>query len=889
MSIPNRVTKIVHGQLAIQNQRFEAARTRNHGLQIMSFEQAAVRLAGGFSRPIGFDDLSIAIKEVLPETPLGELEKIKALPGMVSSAATTLRKVWRAGINLKERASDHTRLKALYDLECAVLEQLPNFMLRPEDIVQRARKRLEFAPKILGTIEIDGLTELSPSWRPLIYDLAKKIPITWAAGPREVPNWVKETKVQITTEPVQKPTVQIVSAPTPYHEAIEAMRWMRSLIASGTAKPEEIAIATVSPNVYDDYFLALQTDANLDLHFVHGLKATVQKDGQAASALADIVVRGLSVSSFRRLASICQDSEVFEQFPDDWQQRVLPTNTPLSSKKSWEKFLNQLSVSSWPDKKDCTPQLKEMVNLLLNGAEQVQELGSKFLKGRALSIWEKAVDSGPSESIDTFIETKKHRDDFVPNVTAVWTPASEIASSPRPFIRLIGLNSSQWPRKTTEDRLIPDHIIENRQLDPLPVNLADRRDFKTILNSTEKQVVISYARRETGGRLFGRSPLLSGYVIENDTYLRATAIPKHAFSESDRLTARLEEFRNLPLSKNAKKCWFNWLKPEVTPNDGLIKAEHPLIEKILERTQSASSLKLLLRNPIGYLWNYGFRWDKPESISEPITLEPLEYGLLVHEILENSISEIETIGGLASLNDKSIEKIVDDISDAIKGRWEIEEAIPPTIIWNRTIIDAKDMAKRALCYKEDLIPDAKSYSEVPFGKANRESASDSPWNNEQPVLIPDTDVNIAGFIDRLDISSKNNQAFVCDYKTGKPPTKEFELDGGSELQRCLYAFAVKELLGEKINVTPALFYPQDPPTVFVLENPEEVMKTLKYYIKTAKENLRNGLAIQGEDTESSYNKFSFVLPANAANTYCKRKQYDANNKLGRLPELWEMN
>ena len=87
--------------------------------------------------------------------------------------------------------------------------------------------------------------------------------MTWNAGPREVPNWLHETDVNITTEPAQKPKVEIVSAATPYHEAIEAMRWMRSLIASGEAKPEEIAIATVSPNVYDDYFLALQSDANL--------------------------------------------------------------------------------------------------------------------------------------------------------------------------------------------------------------------------------------------------------------------------------------------------------------------------------------------------------------------------------------------------------------------------------------------------------------------------------------------------------------------------------------------------------------------------------------------------------------------------------------------------
>ena len=52
---------------------------------------------------------------------------------------------------------------------------------------------------------------------------------------------------------------------------------------------------------------------------------------------------------------------------------------------------------------------------------------------------------------------------------------------------------------------------------------------------------------------------------------------------------------------------------------------------------------------------------------------------------------------------------------AVKANWEIEHAIPPTIIWKRTLIDAVDMAKRALCYNENLLPNAKTYSEVPFG------------------------------------------------------------------------------------------------------------------------------------------------------------------------------
>ena len=43
MTFLSRSTKIVGGRLAMRQARLEAARARHHGLQIMTFEQAAVR------------------------------------------------------------------------------------------------------------------------------------------------------------------------------------------------------------------------------------------------------------------------------------------------------------------------------------------------------------------------------------------------------------------------------------------------------------------------------------------------------------------------------------------------------------------------------------------------------------------------------------------------------------------------------------------------------------------------------------------------------------------------------------------------------------------------------------------------------------------------------
>ena len=483
MTVAHRSTLVVHGRLAMREGRLAAARDGRHGLQVMSFEQAAVRLAGGFARPIDDESLRAAIQAVLPATPMGELESIKALPGMIDAAADTLHKAWRAGIDLAARAADHPRLAAIARLEAAVLDQLPPGMMRPVDIVAAATSRIGHAPAVLGPMEIVGLTELSPCWRPLLQALTAHIPVQWTAGPRSVPAWLEGTGVTCRARAGGKRRGSAPSARRrPITRPSRRCAGCDRLLASGVS-PSEIAIATASPADYDDHFLALRADANIDLHFVHGVRTVTTREGQAAAALADIVVRGLSQSRLRRLAALCRDSGPFETLPEGWL-RVLPTDAPLSTPGAWNRLLARLKPEDWPDGADHAPALRAAVELLAKGPDAAAEIGEAFLKGRALAIWRKALLAGPAASIDATLETLKQDDGLEACVSVAWMPASALAASPRRFVRLLGLNSSRWPRGIAEDRLIPDHIIPTAVLDPLPVNLADRRDFETILATT---------------------------------------------------------------------------------------------------------------------------------------------------------------------------------------------------------------------------------------------------------------------------------------------------------------------------------------------------------------------------------------------------------------------
>ena len=757
-------------------------------------------------------------------------------------------------------------------------------MMRPSDLVAASMLRLDHAPALLGPVEIVGITELSPCWRPLLRALAEHTPVRWIAGPRSVPDWLEGSAVTIDRDEPLVPEIGAVSASTAYHEAIEAMRWVRALLVSGLAEPGEIAIAATTPAEYDDYFLALRADANIDLHFVHGIKVTATREGQTAAALADILVRGLSQTRMRRLAALLgsQPGPV-GALPEGWT-RVLPADAPLASPEAWAQLLGRLSPDDWPDGQNHNEVLRTIVTLLEQGTGSAAEAGEALLSGRALKVWRKALLAGPAASLEMTLDSLKQDDGLEACVAVAWMPASALAASPRPFVRLLGLNSLRWPRGLSEDRLLADHIIPTAELDPLPVALADRRDLETILATTRSQVVLSRARRDSDGRLLGRSVLLQGQPGE--IYLPRNAVPLLAMSETDRLLARPEEFAGVTQAVSAVSCWRNWHIQEVTPHDGLVRADHPVLLAVLERTQSASSLRRLLRNPLGYVWQYGMRWREPESGTDPLVLDALGLGDLVHMVLDRALQRLEVDGGLAAADEAQIAGAIEVASAEVAEEWETGRPVPPRVIWARTLDDVRSLAGNALTMDDAHLADARSYSEVPFGGSEPTSDRDVPWDAEAPVEIPDTGFRISGYIDRLDISGDGRQALVRDYKTGRLPKDAIVIDGGKELQRCLYAFAVRALLGGNIEIAASLLYLRDRVDL-QLDDPAATLEDISGFLRTARANLQAGRALMGPDTGATYDGLAFALPANVTNGYRRRKEAVVNERLGDAIQVWE--
>ena len=429
-------------------------------------------------------------------------------------------------------------------------------------------------------------------------------------------------------------------------------------------------------------------------------------------------------------------------------------------------------------------------------------------------------------------------------------------------------------------------MIPTEELDPLPISDADRRDFETILASG-RQVEISFSRRDVEGRFLGRSPLI-GAIAE--TYLSRGRTPDHAESEADRLLARPSEFAVSPIAASASNCWRDWLRP-TSLRMTVDRCGACAGREIFDRPMSATSLKLLMRDPIRFVWRYGLGLKQPEPTEEPLTLDALSFGAILHAVLQLAVDGLESASGLGGSDPADVNAAVTVAMKSVAAQWETERPVPPPLIWRRALEDVETLACRTLTFPLKPLSAQRSWTEVPFGTGDEAKRNDLPWDPTLRVEIPGAGgVFIQGHIDRLDLSGDGAQARVVDYKTGrlKRNMAKTVIDGGRELQRCLYAFAVQTLLGRRVSVESALMYlfsEDGEQSFFPLPDVDSTLERVAGAIALARGALETGLALPGVDAADLYNDFSFLLPASAG--YLPRKRPLAEERLGEAANVWE--
>ena len=691
-----RETIIINSRLAWRLARGDAAAKRSHGLQVLSIEHLASRLAGGFLQVIDSDTLKDAIAKALAAD-LGELNGIKELPGFPRAAATTLQKAWTAAIDLTTAPGTQDqavarRLQAIARLEAEVLGHIPPSMQRPSELVAKALTRTQHARSLFGPISVHGHTEMEPVWRPLLKALAGVVDVRRGRRSPPCPPLGSSAWHTHHRNTARKPQDRVPIVRKPKARVLEAMRWARSLIASGDASPQSIAIAAAFPEEWDDHFLALSDMSGLEVHFTHGRKVLMTAEGQLAAALAELLLRGFSQARMTRLIGLLRNHNPdFDLVPSD-RWRDLPKDAPLLDIARWREVLGVASGPNVRNSEESLGVLRDLIETLALGLKRATDIGERLFRARTLAIWRKALTEGPPEALDVTLPTLRLPDQVPPEASIIWGPAASIATQPRPLVWLIGLTSRAWPRRQMEDPLLASHIVPSAMLDPLPVHEADRRDFETITRTTSRQIICSHARREAGGRINGLSPLYP------------KACPEIHYPRSAHSAARLRlggppvrpphRIPSPPRSAGGASCWVDWHSGHLTPHDGLVRADHPLVIAALGRRQSSTSLVKLLRDPLGYLWTYGFHWDEPQETEEPLLLDALAFGNLLHATLEQAVTQLEATraGGLGAAGEAEISEALDKALDAVAADWERRCPVPPPIIWRRKLQDIRNLA-----------------------------------------------------------------------------------------------------------------------------------------------------------------------------------------------------
>ena len=343
----------------------------------------------------------------------------------------------------------------------------------------------------------------------------------------------------------------------------------------------------------------------------------------------------------------------------------------------------------------------------------------------------------------------------------------------------------------------------------------------------------------------------------------------------------------MPAIAAAMACWADWRKVGVTKHDGHVRTGHPVIRRAIAQTQSATSLRLMLRDPLGFIWRYGLGWRSTVEEEQPLSIDVRSFGELVHRLLKRTVDGLEPKPGYLQASRQEIETALQGAKQETAEQWPLDRATPPLLLWLHTLEAAASLSLKALTLDEGFRPGTRSWTEVVFGEDEVEYTPDLPWDPRTAVLVGNPGMRIRGSIDRLDLNAQGDVR-VSDYKTGAEPkqAERIVLGGGAELQRVIYALATRQLLGdERRIVARLLFLGSNEPRELRLADIDAAILALVSHLEAARTLLEAGAALPGPDAHERWNDLRLALPATAS-VYFRRKQSAFGRAFGDFSQVW---
>ena len=209
---------------------------------------------------------------------------------------------------------------------------------------------------------------------------------------------------------------------------------------------------------------------------------------------------------------------------------------------------------------------------------------------------------------------------------------------------------------------------------------------------------------------------------------------------------------------------------------------------------SASQIEKFNSCPFSYFCNYGLNIRERRKAE----INPMEYGTLVHYILEQFFSKYDK-SVYSQMTDEDITSFLDNtLNSYIENYFGGSESKQKSFLYKLSVLN-----QNVFILLKHLI-DELSQSEFDVADCELSIGNDVP---AYTVKLP-TGENIAvyGSVDRVDIMQSEGQTYlrIIDYKTGNKSFKLSDILYGLNLQMLLYLYSIKLKGGEKYgDIIPA--------------------------------------------------------------------------------------
>ena len=229
---------------------------------------------------------------------------------------------------------------------------------------------------------------------------------------------------------------------------------------------------------------------------------------------------------------------------------------------------------------------------------------------------------------------------------------------------------------------------------------------------------------------------------------------------------------------------------------------------------SASQIEKFNNCPFSYFCNYGLNIRERRRAE----INPMEYGTLVHYILEQFFTKYEK-SVYSQMNDEDILSFVNDILNSyIENYFGGSEAKQKSFLYKLSVL-----SQNVFILLKHLITEL---SQSKFDVADCELSIGNDIPSYTVKLPTGENIAVCGNVDRVDIMHSGNETYlrIVDYKTGGKSFKLSDILYGLNLQMLLYLYSIKLKGTEKYgNIIPSgiLYMPATVPVLPVSEDMTE--------------------------------------------------------------------